>query len=103
MKFTIVFPSEEGEDLSVGCVFIPCLLWKLGRRTLLNPHPQNPHYLKGDLSHFLDKTGYSERIRCSDGKVCVVAHPNGHGSEEYLGSLVADIEGMGFSARVVRL
>ena len=103
MKFSIVFPSDEGEDLSVGCVFAPCILWKVGRRTLLNPHPQNPHYLKGDIKNFLSETGYSQRIRHLERAVCVIVHPNGHGTDEHLQLLVTDLEEMRFSVTVVYL
>jgi hypothetical protein len=103
MKFSIVFSSEEGEDLSIGCVFAPCILWKLGRRTLLNPHRQNPHYLKGDIEHFLNETGYSQRIPELERRVCVVVHPNGHGTDEYLQLLVTDLEEMHFSVTVAYL
>ena len=53
MKFTLVFPSGEGTDLSIGLVFAPCVLWVIGSKILLNPHRENPHYLPGDFQDLL--------------------------------------------------
>jgi len=103
MKFTIVFPSHESRDLSIGVVFIPCLVWMEGARKVLNPHPNNPHYTKGDLQYFFDKRNFRKRIATHSNKVAVVIHPTGHGTEEYLNDLLDDLKQEGFELEVVYL
>lgn len=101
MKFTIVFPSYEAEDLSIAAVFIPCLVWKEGNRELLNPHPENPNYLKGDLGNLFEKSGLEKRISDHTKKVTVIAHAIGHGNFEYLENLRDDIVDAGFDVTIV--
>jgi hypothetical protein len=101
MKFTIVFPSHEAEDLSIAAVFTPCLVWKEGKRELLNPHPQEPNYLKGDLKNLLAKTEIGKRLSDSTQKVTVIAHSTGHATWQDLEHLVTDLEGSGFTVTVV--
>lgn len=101
MKFTIVFPSHESEDLSVAAVFTPCLVWKIGSKEILNPHPENPHYQRGDLKQLLDETDISKRISDHTKRVTVVAHTIGHGTSQYLQDLVADLKKEGFEPSAV--
>ena len=101
MKFTIIFPSGESADLSIGAVFTPCLVWVEGDHLILNPHPENPHYLKGDLQTLLQKTELRKRIASYSKTVTIVAHPIGHGTQEYLDMLVSDLEVEGFTVKVV--
>jgi hypothetical protein len=106
MKFTLVFPSGEGFDLSVGLVFAPCAIWKIGRCTLLNPHRENPHYLPGDFQDllsvliarkYLDKPVSKQQIV----KIYVIVHEIGHGVQSYLDDLVDDIAKTGFTPIVI--
>lgn len=53
MKFNLVFESHESRDVSIGLVFVPCAAWVLGGKTLLKPHPREPHYRSGDLREVL--------------------------------------------------
>ena len=101
MKFTIVFPSPESADLSIGAVFIPCLVWIEGKHEILNPHPENPHYLKGDFQKLMLAMDIKSRIATHTKKVTVVAHSTGHGTQEYLGNLVSDLESEGFQVTTV--
>jgi hypothetical protein len=102
MKFTIVFPSEVSADLSIGVVFVPCLVWVQGQQFLLNPHQSNPHYLKGDLQDFFARTDFRRKIADDSRRVTVVVHPTGHGTEEYLELLLGDLREEGFEPTVVR-
>jgi hypothetical protein len=102
MKFTIVFPSHESSDLSIAAVFTPCLVWKEGKKQLLNPHPDNPNYQKGDLQQLFAETAVKDRIAKHTKKVTVVAHSTGNGTEEHLGLLVKDLEDVGFEVNIVR-
>lgn len=101
MKFTIVFPSHEDEDLSIAAVFIPCLVWKEGDQQLLVPHSQEPNYLRGDLKGLLAKTNVGKRISGGSKKVTVIAHSIGHATWQDLENLVADLEDSDFAVTVV--
>jgi hypothetical protein len=103
MKFTIVFPSTESSDLSIGAVFIPCLVWMDGEKELLNPHRENPHYVRGDLQAVLALPGNQKRLSAHTKKVVVVCHPVGHGTENYLDDILSDLRDSGFSADLIRL
>lgn len=106
MKFTLVFPSGEGFDLSVGLVFAPCAIWKIGRRTLLNPHRENPHYLPGDFQDLLRTLiarKYLDKYQLQQHgvKIHVIVHEVGHGVQSYLDDLVNDINKADFIPIVI--
>lgn len=101
MKFTIVFPSHESSDFSIGAVFIPCLVWMEGRKQILNPHRENSHYVEGDLQNLFSKTDVRKRIEKHTNRVTVVAHSTGHGTDEYLSLLRKDLEKEDFEVEVV--
>ena len=104
MKFTLVFPSDESTEVSVGLDFIPCPVWLSGGKEILNPHPENPHYMSGDLQHMLDTSGIRSLISRKDSaKVVVICHPVGNGTEEYLRLLSDDLRKERFDPQVVRL
>ena len=107
MKFTLVFPSDEASDLSIGVVFAPCLIWTIGKRHILNPHSRNPHYLPGDFQQLLSKILNYERINFDrDGnlgqKIFIVVHDIGHGTENYLKDLASDVQKSGFVPVICR-
>ena len=101
MKFTIVFPSHESSDLSIAAVFIPCLVWMEGKFQLLNPHPDNPHYEKGDLQRLFMDTVIKQQIADHTKNVTVVAHSTGHGTQEYLDLLLQDLRDECFEPKVI--
>ena len=101
MKFTIVFPSRESEDLSIAAVFTPCLVWMQGSQQLLNPHPDYPHYRKGDLKALFMDTAVRAKVSKQTNKVTVVAHSIGHGTEDDLENLKQDLVEHGFEVGVV--
>ena len=103
MKFTIVMPSKESEDLSIGCLFIPCLVWKINQHQSLVPHRDIPHYLPGDFQHMLEKTKLMGRVGDQSKRVALVTHRIGHGTEQYRDQLQADIEAAGFQTVLVDL
>jgi len=103
MKFTIVMPSMESEDLSIGCLFIPCLLWKINQREILVPHRNNPHYLPGDFQYMLDETRLKDRVGKHSKRVVLVTHGIGHGTTSYREQLRTDIESVGFQIILIDL
>ena len=103
MKFTLVFPSEEAEDLSIAALFTPCLTWYEGQRELLNPHPEDPGYRRGDLQRLFADEILAKRIAGHSKKVVLVAHNNGHGTEQNLTDLTADLSELGYISELIRL
>jgi len=106
MKFTLVFPSDESTDLSIGLIFAPCILWVIGSKTLLNPHRENPHYLPGDFQNlllFLRKKNYliDNSLEKRRKKIFIIVHDVGHGFQSYLDDLVRDISETEFKPFVV--
>ena len=102
MKFTLVFPTNEATDLSLAALFVPCLVWHEGDRAISNPHPDNPHYLRGDLQKVLELAEIKSRISKVSNKVTIVCHPVGNGTEEDLKAIQADVSGLGFEPLVIR-
>lgn len=100
MKFTLVFSGEEGFDCSVGCVFASSLVWKLGKRTILSPHPKQPLYRRRDLHYLIDKTEVGQIIRSSKKNMCLVVHNFGHGSDACLIKLESDLIDCGFTPKI---
>lgn len=104
MKFTLVFPSREASDLSIGLVFAPCAMWVQGLKIILNPHPHNPHYQRGDLQQLLGLPHIAKQINPRvKPLLTLVIHATGHGSTEDLERLLADIDAAQWRAVVVEL
>jgi hypothetical protein len=104
MKFTLIFPSPEATDLSIGLVFAPCAMWVQGDKLVLNPHPANPHYLQGDVHTLLAHPSIKGRIRHAVKQVVtLIIHPNGHGSLDDLNTLLEDLEAAQWRVVVVQL
>lgn len=103
MKFTLIFSGAESADLSIGCVYAPCLLWKVGGRTVLNPHPDFPLYRKGDFHHLIETAAVGAKIKESERQMCLVVHKLGHGTPDCLKALNEDLLQYGFEPTVVML
>ena len=107
MKFTLVLPSDEASDLSIGVVFAPCLIWTIGKKHILNAHRKNPHYVLGDFQTLLVKISNDKSINFYSEhnlgkKIFVVVHDCGHGTEGYLNDIVIDIQKSGFRPVICR-
>ena len=107
MKFTLVFPSDESSDLSIGVIFAPCLIWTIGKKYILSPHKKNPHYVPGDFQDLLLKISNDRLINFNieinlGKKIFVVVQDIGHGTEEYLRDLTIDIQKSGFELQICR-
>ena len=102
MKFTIVFPSHESSEVTISALFIPCLVWTEDNKELLNPHRDQPHYLKGDFQKLFAETKISERIADYTKKVTIVAHSTGdNATNADLERIVEDLTEEGFDPFVV--
>jgi hypothetical protein len=101
MKFTLVFPSNEASDLSIGMIFVPCLVWIIGNKQFFKPHSDNPHYLPGDFQDLVMKLSKKSKLNFEikknlGRKLFVIVHEVGHGTDTYLKDLLFDIEKAGF-------
>jgi len=103
MKATLVFKSHESMDLSIGMVFTPCITWRIHRGLILNPHAENPHYLPGDFQRLLHLPIFDDFNRYDNGKIVVVTHPEGHGTQEYIDLLLDDIKSQGIKFKVIEI
>ncbi len=109
MKFTLVFPSHGSSDLSYGIVFIPCIAWKRSGKTVLIPHKENPHYLKGDFQKLLEHEkllvhdNSLNRIANHSKEIVIIVHPTGHGSKKDLEPLKTDIVEAGFTPVIYQM
>jgi hypothetical protein len=104
LKFTLVFPSREASDLAIGLVFAPCAMWVQGNKIILNPHPEDPHYQRGDLQRLLLLPHIAKQIYPRVKPVLtLVIHTTGHGDSDDLERLLADIDEAHWRAVVVEL
>lgn len=99
MHFTLIFQSHESEDLSISICFTPCIVWVKGRDEILNPHPENPNYLIGDLNTYLGKFNIVPVAK----KAVVVVHPDGHGQQNDLDQLTKDLRSLDFHYQTIFL
>lgn len=102
MKATIVFPSHESDDLSVGGIFIPCFSWQIGKKNYV-PHSGFPYYRLGDFDYLLKLVDFRLSGDAFARKVVVVIHPNGHGVQKDIENLFNDIQMNGFEYKAVKL
>ena len=93
MHFTLVFSSHESYDLTLSLTFEPCPIWRRGGILILNPHPLDPAYRKGDFSAVMRFLGteFSDGFASSRRRVLVIKHATGHGSCDDLELLLSDI------------
>ena len=101
MHFTVVFKSHESVDLSYSVVFTPCPVWMQGTKEVVNVHPDSPHYEPGDLIPLLESTDIEAKLGDGVRMATIVAHPDGHGTYEYLKALREDLEDHAFEVMVV--
>ena len=103
MRFTLVFSKSETADISLSCIFAPCLIWKMGQRTLLNPHPTYPLYQKGDFQYLINSRAIGKSIKRSSKKMCLITHTTGHGTKRCLERLISDLLEVGFRPEIVEI
>ena len=102
MHFTVVFEAQESDNLSYGLVFVPCPVWKKGDEQMINLHPELPQYKKGDLGPLLSQERLERKFAEGGRRAVVVVHRSGHGTEEDLATLGADLKEAGFAVQEVR-
>ena len=102
MKFTIVFPSHEADEMSVGGIFVPCFVWRIRKKNHV-PHPDYPHYREGDFLYLLKKLQVTTEKKIGHRHVVIVVHSNGHGREADLNLMCKDIETTGYTYKKVKI
>lgn len=103
MKFTLIFSGAESADLSIGCVYAPCLQLKVGGRTVLNPHPDFALYRKGDFHQLVETAAVGAKMKASEKQMCLVVHSLGYGTRDCLKALNEELLQFGFETTVVML
>lgn len=98
MQFTFVFESAVGEDLSYLLCFIPCPVWKRGDTEIINPHPEYPDFLIGDIETLLKIEGLKKITA-----VTIVIHECGHGAQTDLDNILTELKVLGLSYNTVFL
>jgi hypothetical protein len=101
MHFTIVFNGQESSDISYGLLFVPCPVWFRGGQEVLNLHPANPQYQRGDLRRLLEKESIVTNLASGPRQAAIVVHSSGHGSAEDLALLQSDLREEGFSVHML--
>ena len=102
MKFTLIFSTNESTDLSIGMIFVPCLVWTIGSKHFWNPHRNEPNYLSGDFQNLLKKMHETENLnqalsQRANQKIFVIVHDVGNGTSEDLTKLLDDIKLTGYT------
>ena len=110
MKFTVVFPTREATDWSVGLVFIPSPCWVVtdvdadpqggAREPLVIISPQDPKYQVGGLDRLFQRLPLIRKQLLLDHPVTVVTHPTGHGEWDDLQNLILDLQHHGFTVNL---
>lgn len=100
MKLTLVFPSPEARDLSIGVLFTPCLEWVDGPLSIAVPHPRIPGYMAGDLHKLLEMPQIRDRLSTHSKTVAVIVHSIGDcETPESLELILADLKCLGFEPK----
>lgn len=104
MKLTLVFPSPEARDLSIGVLFTPCLEWVDGPLSIAVPHPQTPGYMAGDLQKLLEMSQIRDRLSTHSKTVAVIVHSIGDcETPESLDLIIHDLEQLGFLPKLLEM
>lgn len=102
MYFTLVFKnnSNEGPTVSYDVCFHPCAVWYNNGEEVLIPNSEVPSYKKGYLSALISKeseSGFIKKDFSNFNQILVICHEQGHGDENDLKNLLADIKQEDFS------
>lgn len=97
MHFTVVFSSHESVDLAYSLVFIPAPVWVKGERELLNLNPEGPGYRRGSVRRLLATEDIVPHLHADTKDSVIVVHPSGHGTDDDLRTLEADLRQEGFN------
>ena len=122
MYFTLLFESPEGPTEIYELVFHPCPIWFRGgagvgrerkNEVCIPPH-RGPHYVMGDFRFLLKNVEIKaelhnqtwndverEKTPTFPRKVGIICHESGHGTEEDLNLLMAEMKSEGFIPQLI--
>jgi len=101
MHFTIVFDSQEGNELTAGLVFKPTPVWVSGGEDLIVLRSDHAGYERGDACRLLEHPAMQREFPTESNNVVLVVHESGYGTQHDLDTLIADLEGEGFAVTTV--
>ena len=101
MHFTIVFDSQEGDDLTASLVFKPTPVWVSGGDDLIVLRRDHAGYERGDARRLLEHPAMRREFPPESHSVVVVVHESGYGTQHDLDTLIADLEGEGYAVTTV--
>lgn len=101
MNFSLLFPSHEGSELSIGLLFIPCAAWVDGSKILFIPDNTTPHYQHGSLGRLLNLATFSSILKGRAKNIVIIIHNACHGTKEDLSSLITDCESEGYLSQTI--
>ena len=101
MHFTIVFDSQEGNELTAGLVFKPTPIWVSGDKDLIALRSDHASYERGDARRLLEHPAMQREFPTESQGVVVVVHESGYGTQHDLDTLIADLEGEGYAVTTV--
>ena len=108
MYFTLLFETNHGPTLIYELCFHPCPVWfpggsngQLEDAVCIPPH-RGPHFMEGDFRLLLEHAGI-DREATDDNqqnprsrKIGIVCHNSGHGVEDDLNMMMAEMKAEGF-------
>jgi hypothetical protein len=96
MKFTIVFHTVGGLDLSYGLAFLPEPAWIKGENVILKQEGKDTAYQQGFLKALMVKENIQARLGTQEKEAVVILHKSTHGNTDDLVALIEDFEEEGF-------
>ena len=100
MKFTLVFPSRESEDLSFGACYIASFAWIQGNK-IVKEYPHSPKYPEGALEDLISELKLKQKIPSDQSDIVIVKHPNGYGDPDDFKAISTEAKSLGFNIREV--
>ena len=123
MYFTLLFETDHGPTEIYELCFHPCPIWFRGggvtdgkgreNEVCIPPH-RGPHYVMGDFRFLLENVEIKaemynqtwdnverEKTPTFPRKVGIICHESGHGTEEDLNLLMAEMKSEGFIPQLI--
>ncbi|WKY46630.1 hypothetical protein Q5O24_09590 [Eubacteriaceae bacterium ES3] len=97
MRFTLVFENQqEGIGASYDLLFAPCPIWDAAGTEIINLNPQDPYLNPGCVTRLIEHEHLQGVEKC-----IIVIHAVGHGDENSLAVIKADLEDLNIKYRVI--
>jgi len=106
MYFTLLFEKNHGPTEIYELCFHPAVVWMRDGKFLCQPH-SGPHFIAGDFTYLLKHETISREITDEyqenprPRKIGIVCHDSGHGNEEDLNLMIAEMKSEGFKPQLM--